>query len=147
MYMNTKKLRKYIGDEISKIDPYIEGNITAYFEARVNFSKANIDNVSGTHVYSDKNGYHVEHIGDRGGMVDKFDSGSLFEISFIVCKEIVTSIAIEYAYSNCDSKRDLRKIIFNRELELLSAIGSDYYQKGYERINAILLDSPYRSDL
>jgi len=147
MYFSTKKLKQIIIENYNKIKPYVGEASYISLESRVFFEKGRADLSSGTYVYSDERGYHIEYIGDKGGIVDKYDSDSFLEINFRICNELITSIAFKFCVDNREPGKDGRRILFKKELELLSIIGEEYYQMGNERINNILQENPYDDDL
>lgn len=147
VYISTDDLKQYIINKYDKVKPYIGEALYESPESSVYFKKGRDDFPSGTYVYSDERGYHIEYVGDRGGIVDRFDSDSIFEISFKVCDELVTSIAIRVYEDSRQPGKDGRRVLFKEELELLSMIGDEYYQKGNEQINTILKENPYDDDL
>ena len=147
VYISTDDLKQYIINKYDKVKPYKGEALYVSPESRVYFKKGRDDFPSGTYVYSDERGYHIEYIGDKGGIVDKYDSDSFLEINFRICNELITSIAFKFCVDNREPGKDGRRILFKKELELLSIIGEEYYQMGNERINNILQENPYDDDL
>jgi len=147
MYYSTENVRKCISEKFEKIKPYVLEELYISQKARVFFKKGKDNYPSGTYVYSDESGYHIEYVGDRGGIVDKYDSDSIFEICFKVCSELISSIALRIYIDNRKPGKDGRRVMFNEELKLLSMIGDEYYIKGKEEIDNILIEHPYDDNL
>ncbi len=96
--------------------------------------------------YSDGKQYCLCCMGDRGGHIIKKTS-SLFEISYWIFKFQTSMMAFDYAKNNNTKGRDIRRIAFSKQLELMKAIGDEYKQKLENEINEILKEHPFQDEL
>lgn len=96
--------------------------------------------------YSDGKQYCLGHIGDRGALtVEK--TSSLFEISYWIFKYQTSVMAFDYERKNRIEVRDIRRIAFVKQLELMKIIGDEYKQKAENEINEILKEAPFEDEL
>ncbi len=56
-------------------------------------------------------------------------------------------MSIDYAAKNKIEGKDWRRIIFTKQLELLSNINEKYYQLGEKMLDEILENNPYNDEL
>lgn len=148
MYLETKELEKQIQNSFSLIKNQIdEKYLTGTFTYVVYFEKAYDNSRVGMYVYSDDEGYHIDSIGDRGGIVDSIVSDDISEILFKIHWGFVSLISINYAKENRGHGRDWRRLMFKYRLELLALIGREYYIRGKQCIEDILKENPYDDKL
>lgn len=107
------------------------------------FCKGDARSPAGTYVYWDKEGYHIEGVGDRGGVVSRETYKNVTDVCFALCEYAATTAAIEYEVHNREENRDSRRIIFAKQLEVLHEIDFNFYLKGKSRIEEILSKNPY----
>lgn len=146
MRVKLEQIKIKVEEYFSLIDQSIEDK---YIEKNRNlfFCESNDNYLPGMYVYEDKKGYHIDHVGDRGSVVDKKIYESIEDLYFQLCWEKVTSISIKYASNNREQGKDWRRIMFKKRLELLKLININYYQRGMEIIDGILLENPYNDVL
>jgi hypothetical protein len=96
----------------------------------------------GTYVFSENNIYHYMFI-EKGKI--RFDNKytSLFDISYIVLKDVISPIAKDYEFKNRNDKQDFRRIWFSKELDLWTLFGEDFYERAKQEMDEILLNHPY----
>jgi hypothetical protein len=74
-------------------------------------------------------------------------TSSLFEISYWIFKFQTSMMAFDYAKNNNTKGRDIRRIAFSKQLELMKAIGDEYKQKLENEINEYLKEHPFQDEL
>lgn len=94
----------------------------------------------GTYIFSDKKGYYISTIGDRGEKYSEQISKDLNEICFSIYWELATDIALSIQYKEAG---DWRRNAFLKIIELLYSIGEKYEELGKQTINEILRNNPY----
>ena len=67
----------------------------------------------------------------------------LFDISYIVLKDVISPIAKDYEFKNRNDKQDFRHIWFSKELDLWTLFGEDFYERAKQEMDEILLNHPY----
>ena len=68
---------------------------------------------------------------------------SLFDISYIVLKDVISPISKDYEFKNRKDKQDFRRIWFSKELDLWTLFGEDFYERAKQEMDEILLNHPY----
>ncbi|GAB2024489.1 Imm63 family immunity protein [Lactovum odontotermitis] len=96
----------------------------------------------GKFLYEDKKVYHYV-VMERGKEVESYSSGIVDEVLYFVFKDITRSLAIKYESEHSVPNQDFRKIMFQRQLELLSEINPDYEEKQKSYIQDVLAKNPY----
>ena len=146
MYLNLQDIENKIKELLSTIERGVEKedrveNDNLFFQQR------NENYLPGTYVYVDEKGYHIDYVGDRGGIVDKKMYTVIEDMFFQLCWEKVSPISIKFASKNREKGKDWRRIMFNKRLELLKMTNNNYYEQGKEIINSILAENPYNDTL
>lgn len=146
MYLNLQEIEKKMKEMFFLIDKGVDEEYRVKNNSLF-FQQSNENYLPGTYVYVDEKGYHIDYVGDRGGIVDKKIYTAIEDLFFQLCWEKVTSISIEFASKNREAGKDWRRIIFKKRLELLKILNNNYYEKGKEIINSILSENPYNDTL
>lgn len=146
MYLNIQEIEKKIKELFSLIDKEVEKEYRVE-DNSLFFQQSNENYLSGTYVYVDEKGYHLDYVGDRGSIVDRKIYTAIEDLFFQLCWEKVSSISINFASKNREAGKDWRRIMFKKRLELLKMLDDDYYEQGKEIINDILSENPYNDTL
>ena len=145
MYLNLQEVEKKVKNMFSKMEESVEEkyrvkNDLFFIESIPNY-------LPGTYVYVDEKGYHMDFVGDRGGIVAEEIYTEINDLLFQLCWDRASSISIEFAAKNKESGKDWRRIMFKKILELLKILSDNYYEQGKEKINIILSENPYNDSL
>ena len=100
----------------------------------------------GEYVFSDNQGYHYVY-SERGTESMHKTTDDLFEISYWVLDSIITSMAFDYELRHRIPNQDCRRIAFEKRLELLDYIGSNYRKRGEIEVDQILKANPYHDKI
>lgn len=139
--MKTEEIEKNILSTIN----------TSVYSDQLRFSLNNIyhftDKLSapGTYIFSDNIRYYQISIGDRGKQSEDKIVNDIEKIYFDVYNNLAFNVALKIADKN--KKEDYRRELFRCQLEILSTIGKVYEEKGREKIEKILKESPYDDTL
>jgi hypothetical protein len=147
MILSTMEIENEVLKLFSNINQSLEEEYKIDSNSCIFFKKSNQDFPSGTYVYSNEQGYHIDAIGDRGGIVDEKLYNDLEEVFFRLCWDVISSISISYASKNRISGYDWRRIMFKKRLDILQTLGESFYQKGKIMIEEILKENPYDDEL
>lgn len=104
-------------------------------------------NDPGTYIYSDKDGYHKDFVGDRGGLEIARIIENLDDIYYSICEHLSFTIARKYEVKNRVKGQDTRRLMFSKQLEILQKVNLKYYQRCKEEIEKILKENPYDDEL
>jgi len=146
--LSTNELKIYIDGLFDKLRPFaneVEKYIV-YDIFNIQFT-AEIDKLwPGMFCYSDDYHYYYCDVGDRGKVTsEKFDN--LIDLTYAVFRFQTHGLAFAYAHKNSDKFKDIRRIAFPRQVELMRLIGEEYAQKLEKQIAEILKESPYNDEL
>lgn len=111
------------------------------------FQESDDDYLPGTYVFSDKEGYHLDYVGDRGGIVEKNIIEDIDKLYFELCWELASTISTDYASKNREKGKDWRRVMFAKRLELLGSASDSFIPYGQKKIDEILSQSPYDDKL
>jgi len=91
-------------------------------------------------VYKGKYRYIIE---ERGLLIKEKMTKSLDELLYWIFVNITSQMAQDYEYNNRKFDQDFRRIMFNRQLELLGALSSEWQLRQKQEIEKILTRSPF----
>jgi hypothetical protein len=95
------------------------------------------------HIELDSCGYHFVVV-ERGQELERFTSRDLDEILFQVFETVTFSLASEYELAHRVQGQDFRRLLFQRQVELLSRISELWGQREAARHEGILREHPFR---
>lgn len=147
MYLITEELEKHIKNNLLILNNYAGKEYAVEFSKIIFFEKAYDNSIPGSYIYSNSTGYHIDGVGDRGGIVSRFATENLEELYSKVFYSAASLISVNYAARNKIKGKDWRRVMFKYRLELLSLLGWEYYKKGKDEIDKILENAPYDDSL
>ena len=142
----TQELEVYMNELYEKLKPLAE-SMGVYKPLNIHFEKVPPVNFEGEFCYTDEKGYHYGGISDRGEILRDNTTYSLFEVSYWAMSGVVGTIASEFERKNRVPEQDIRRILFDKKLELLAVLGENYRKRGEIDIDEILKIAPYQDHL
>jgi hypothetical protein len=133
--MTTEELKKIIELELKMIPN--ECQVDAPF-----FEKNTERSPEGTYVFSDSQGYHYVY-SERGSESIHKITDDTFEIRYWVVSPIVFTIAGFFERQNRIQGEDIRRLLFEKALEVMSTIGTSYRKRTEIYIDEVLKLHPY----
>jgi hypothetical protein len=94
------------------------------------------------HIELDSRGYHYVVV-ERGQELERFTSRDLDEILFRVFETVTFSLASAYELAHRVEAQDCRRLLFQRQVELLSQISEPWGQREAARHEGILREHPF----
>ena len=140
----TKELEAKIKKEYDRIKETAEQE-GIYADVEIVFGKKSPAEYEGPYAYADEEGYHYV-VSERGKIVEHKITDDLFEISYWILQSEVFQIALNFEVRNRMKSQDIRKLLFEKKLELLDKIGKNYRKREEIRIDEILKANPYNDD-
>ena len=131
---DSSDLEMHILKEIEPIKEMVKSE-------QIHFYKNSSGSDEGIYIFSDLQGYHFVY-SERGEETKHKVTDSLFEITFWVINHLVSSVALEMLKENVNKVKDQRQYIFEKKLELLEIVGTNYKKAGEIQISEILKDNP-----
>ena len=121
--MNNKSIEKYIYENgsLTQNDRFINWKFNIYFE------KSAINKLPGKYVFSDSKGYHIDDVGDRGGIVNRKQYNNIDDLAYDVYKFMVWLCARDYLESHTFIGVDNKELMENYQLELMKKINTNFY--------------------
>ena len=132
--LDSSDLEMHILKEIEPIKEMVKSE-------QIHFYKNSSGSDEGIYIFSDLQGYHFVY-SERGEETKHKVTDSLFEITFWVINHLVSSVALEMLKENVNKVKDQRQYIFEKKLELLEIVGTNYKKAGEIQIIEILKDNP-----
>lgn len=132
--LDSSDLEMHILKEIEPIKEMVKSE-------QINFYKNSSGSDEGIYIFSDLQGYHFVY-SERGEETKHKVTDSLFEITFWVINHLVSSVALEMLKENVNKVENQRQYIFEKRLELLELVGTNYKKAGEIQISEILKDNP-----
>ena len=132
--LDSSDLEMHILKEIEPIKEMVKSE-------QIHFYKNSSGSDEGIYIFSDLQGYHFVY-SERGEETKHKVTDSLFEITFWVINHLVSSGALEMLKENVNKVKDQRQYIFEKKLELLEIVGTNYKKAGEIQISEILKDNP-----
>ena len=114
---------------------------------RIHFCYGDGNYESGIYVYEEYPNYIYVDVGDRGGIQEKIETADLQIILDKLYRYLSYCIATDYAIKNRRKNVDFRRLLFEKQLELLKKINEITYLKVQNEIDAILKKRPYVDNL
>ena len=99
--------------------------------------------MTGMYVFFDNDGYHLDTVGDRGGITQQKVMKNLDDLYFEMCWFFCSSISTQYARKNRIKGKDWRRIMFPKRIQLLNQANPNFALKGKMKIDEILENNPY----
>lgn len=141
----TCELEYYIKTLYEKIKPYAEIE-QIYQPISTHFAKTTPNNYPGSFCYSDEKNYFYGGVGDRGAVtIEK--ANNEFEVAYWVFKFHISEIAFDYEKKHRIEGQDIRRIAFQKYLELMEIIGEEYIEQAKKEIDEILERHPFHDEL
>lgn len=143
--LTTQELASFVKEKYKglKVSAQRDG---IYCEIDIYFNNGTPNNIEGTYVYSDEIGYHFVFT-ERGKISLHKITDDLFEISYWIYADQIFKMSLKYATKHRKNNQDFRRVLFAREIELLSEIGENYKKRGEIAIDEILKIAPYNDNL
>ena len=94
------------------------------------------------HIEVDSRGYHFVVV-ERGEEQERLTSRDLEEILFRVFETVTSSLASAYEAAHRVDAQDFRRLLFQKQVELLSQISEPWGQREARRHEGILRDHPF----
>lgn len=113
----------------------------------IHFLLCNRINEPGIYIFKEKNEYCYVEIGDRGEVENVTKSLEVKKILYKVYSNITFNEAVAFSMNKRNENIDFRRLLFDKQLELLKNIDEIYYNKRMEEIEEILLNSPYKDNI
>ncbi len=133
--LTTRELEIEILKKVEILKAYDEISIDLIF-------KRNIEKgVEGVYVFADNQGYHYV-ISERGCELTHKVTDDVFEISFWVLYPLTLRMSFEYERRNRNNHNS-RQVAFEKMLEYLSTLGTNFRKRGEIEIDEILKVNPY----
>lgn len=123
--MDNKSIKEYIYKNgiLTQEDRFIKWEFNIYFE------KASNNKLPGKYIFSDKKGYHVVDIGDRGGIACRKVYNNIDDLSYEVLKYMIWLCANDYSESHKFESVDRKDLMVNYQLVLMKKINLKYYHR------------------
>ena len=99
------------------------------------------------HIEVDKNGNLHFVVVERGKEIERKTTSEIDELLYWIFEDIVFSMASEYELNNRVTGMDTRRILFNKQVELLGMLSESWQQKLIYRHESILKNSPFNDTL
>ena len=94
------------------------------------------------HIEVDRRGVHYVVV-ERGTELKRVTSLNIDEILWHVFEVVTFSLASDYELARRQDRKDCRRMIFARQLELLNTLTSEWAQRQAEHHRAILQEHPF----
>lgn len=124
-YLSNTQLKKYICEKgiLTGESSFIEWHFDIYFEVAVS------NKLPGRYIFSDRKGYHVEDVGDRGGIVYRRTYKNINELTYDIYKNMTWTCAYEYSEHHKFNYIDKKELLISYQLELMKRIDQEYYNR------------------
>lgn len=137
----TGELEEFIKEKYKKLKVAAQRD-KVYCELDIYFGKGTPNNGEGAYVYSDKMGYHFVFT-ERGKVNLHKITDDLFEISYWIYADQIFKMSLKYATKHKKNNQDFRRVLFDKKLEMLGLLGTNYRKRGEIAIDEILKIAPY----
>jgi hypothetical protein len=94
------------------------------------------------HIEVDRQAYHYVIV-ERGQELERVTTNELEELLYTIFKGVTFSLAIRYELKHRIEGQDCRRIVFQRQVELLSALSAEWGERESRRHKEILQRHPY----
>ena len=133
--LSTKNLEKYVKNEInSRLADVTYGNVF--------FKKGTASSVEGTYIFTKNKEYHILYTekGEVRSDIVTCDEREVLWHALIIISIRITS---QYAKHNREPRKDFRRALFKKEIEIFALFGEDFKKRKTEEIEEILKYYPY----
>ena len=144
-FLNTQELEKHIYELHEKLRSATEV-IGIFKPLDIYFAEIPPQNFEGVFCYADEKGYHYGGT-ERGEIQLNNLTCSLFEVSYWVMSGVTSAMASDFEAKHRVQGQDIRRIWFEKQIELLGIIGDNYRKRGEIDIDEILKIAPYQDEL
>ena len=97
------------------------------------------------HIEADARGCHLVVV-ERGQELSRMTTGVLDDLLYAVFEGVTASLASDYELAHRRDNEDPRRIMFSRELELLSVLSPAWAERHTQAIEGILRQHPFDDD-
>ena len=94
------------------------------------------------HIEVDSRGYHYVVV-ERGQELEHHTTNELDELLYLVFKGVTFSLAINYELKHRVKGQDFRRVLFQRQIELLSALSPDWGERELRQHHETLRQHPF----
>ena len=124
-YLSNEMIKEYIYKKglLTGEEKFIKWNFNIYFE------KAKANKLPGTYIFLVIKGYHVEEVGDRGGIICRRTYYNITDLAYDVYEFLTWICAYEYAEKNKFKGYDKGELLKNYQINLMKKISEEYYNK------------------
>lgn len=131
--MSTRSIQKIIYENgcLTQNARFIQWDFNIYFE------KSTANKLPGKYIFSDDRGYHVEDVGDRGGIVNRRLYDNIDDLAYDVYKFMIWLCACDYVELHKSEKIDRKDLMTNYQLDLMRRINKNYYNKFLKELDII----------
>jgi hypothetical protein len=95
------------------------------------------------HIEVDERGYHYVVV-ERGRELERRTFGSIEDLLYEVFRHVCSTLAADYEAAHRIAGEDFRRQMFERQLALMASLSQEWAERERRRIDAILLEHPYR---
>jgi len=139
--IETKRVENYINAMYQKLDDshLSETNLKPL---KLFFNDNTPNGIPGDFCYADENSFYLGSIGDKGTItINK--TNSMFELTYWVFRYLTSTLAFEYERSHREVGKDIRRLAFKKQIELMEVLGIQFKERFEKEINDILSKNPY----
>jgi hypothetical protein len=94
------------------------------------------------HIEVDSRGYHFV-VMERGQEQSRFTTGDLDELLYRIFQSVTFSLACSYELAHRIESQDSRRLLFARQVELLSQLSPHWGERGADEHQRILREHPF----
>ncbi len=109
----------------------------------VNFVEATGNSPEGIYVFIENDKY-IFMFTEKGKTTERKVLNDEIELLWNILNSVLFELAMEYATSNRENGKDLRRALFSKEIELFSLFGDKFKKRKIDEIENVLLKNPYR---
>lgn len=95
-----------------------------------------------SHVEVDARGYHLVTV-ERGEELERITTNDLDDLLYHIFDDVTFSLASDYELAHRIEGQDSRRILFQKQFELLSQLSPQWGERGRQEIQGILRESPF----
>lgn len=131
----TDQLEKNIKQQINRELPNLDLE-------KINFSVGTDNSPEGIYIFAQNDIYHYV-ITERGKIRVHKELKSEEEVLWNVLDTVLFDVAMDYAIENRVQKKDFRRVLFAKEIDLYFKFGDDFGKRKIQEVNEILEKNPY----
>lgn len=133
--LSTEKLKQYIYNEVQTR----LGNVVC---SNLFFAEGTNDSIEGTYIFNKDNEYHILFT-EKGKIRSDIVTNEEREVLWNALGILSANIIIDFAMQNRKTRKDFRRNLFAKEIEIYSLFGKDFEKRKSEEIADILKRNPY----